>query len=566
MQDLIERVRELMGFYDEPGESRVSRPLWLTLLSGLLGLLFGLFIGWVLWPVEWENIRPTHLDPDSKAQYIAAVADAYVANGETQEARDLAGNRLTGMDVRQDLGLAYKYYIGDLVDDEYGQSARFDRENRLQNLDRLAYALNIDPAVAITSVDMSGIATREPGTVDNGGISVDGDQSVDLLTDDGQGAVAAESSGFNLGQAVQLAFTCLFALALILGGLYLLNYWWNRRQQGDEFDDSDTSGGIGPYRDKPRVGGGQDDDEDDDFDDDDDGDFDDYIEGHDPHRSYEPEDSWQTAVDEVNPYQPDVQSATRPVSSYDSESSNGGFNAAPQARQNSGVASSGVVAAAGGAAAAGAAAFRREATVDSPAPQQVRQPFSQSDSSILPPEIDGGSRTPTMRTAPTAPPVDASTGTVLTQFTARYQRGTQQYEQQRTLIAPNNTGQNSPEGLNIGECGMGVNIKNGILQSDAENVIALDVWLFDKTDQQGPRNQTRVLISEYVVDHDLSDAITRDDVGNFAPIVPQKGDTFEIHGNSLRLLCKVIEAVYVKSGDMMGVFESITVDMTVIHN
>lgn len=162
-------------------------------------------------------------------------------------------------------------------------------------------------------------------------------------------------------------------------------------------------------------------------------------------------------------------------------------------------------------------------------------------------------------------PNSVLSGEVLAQFTARYQRGTQQYEQQRNIVAPSDMNRGSAEGLLIGEYGMGTNMKGGILQNDPDNVIALDVWLFDKTDQQGPRNQTRVLISEHVIDHDLADKVMSDGTSSVAPIVPQRGDEFEIRGKSLRLLCKVIEASYVKGGEMNGVFDSIAVDMTVMH-
>lgn len=594
MQDLSERVREFMGFYDETGEARVSLPLWLTLLSGVLGLLLGLFIGWVLWPVEWENIRPIHLDPDAKAQYVASVADAYVATGETQDSLDLAIRRLSGLNVRQDLGLTYKYFGGDLVADEYAQSAQFDHAIRLDNLDRLSYALNIDPAIAIASVDMSGIATRESSTLDETGLTTNGqqstEQSLDLLPSAGQGASTTEGGGFDFGQALRLGFTCLTALALILGGLYIGYSWLKNRREDEYLDDSAPSDKIGRYRDKPKAGtSGRADDQDvdefDDYDyqDDDDGDFNEPITEYDPQRSYdEPDENWQTGIEEINPYRPAAaQSAPQEIAPFDPEDDSRGYDTDYATGSVSSTAAIG--AAAIGTAATGAAAYHQASAAEAPAsqqdwqqtqpqrspstaPQNYQQNHQQAPPSSSPATISG-TPTPVARTGPAdkIDPANVGFGKVLTQFTARYQRGTQQYEQQRAIVAPDNMDRGNTDGLNIGEYGMGVNIKNGILQSDAENVIALDVWLFDKTDQQGPRNQTRVLISEYVIDQDLSDTIMRDDVANIPPLVPQKHEEFEIRGTSLRLICKVIEAVYVSSGDMKGVFESVAVDMTVIH-
>ena len=250
MQDLLERVREFMGFYDDTTESRVPLSLWSTLLSAVLGLLLGLFIGWVLWPVQWENIRPIHLDPDARSQYIASIADTYVASGETPAAKELAIRRLAGMDTLNDIGLAYKYFGGELLDDGYAQSAQPDGDVRIFNLNRLSYALNIDPTVAINSVDMSGIAISDDTTTDSAGGIVDGqistDQTLDLQSNEeaDAAATATASGGTSLGDTLRLGFICLTAIALILGGLYLLNYWWKNRTLSDEVDELNPSGAL----------------------------------------------------------------------------------------------------------------------------------------------------------------------------------------------------------------------------------------------------------------------------------------------------------------------------------
>ncbi len=66
------------------GESqtgRVSSERMLAIGWLLMGLLAGLLIGWVVWPVQWSDAGPDNLRPDARAHFIAATADAYVASG-----------------------------------------------------------------------------------------------------------------------------------------------------------------------------------------------------------------------------------------------------------------------------------------------------------------------------------------------------------------------------------------------------------------------------------------------------------------------------------------------------
>lgn len=568
IQNLLARLRELLGIYESDTEwgdsaSVESRPLLLPLLSGILGLLLGLFIGWVVWPVEWQNIRLSHLDPDARAAYIAAVADAYVSTGESSEGAELADRRLSGM-VLEDYGLALSYFDNELVNYPYTQN---DQNIRRDNLTRLAYRLNIDPAQAKAQVDASMITTDNSNIVIDPTINTTESESLqgDAQVVDG---AQATGGGFNFGRLLQLGLVCLTALAMILGGMYLIRYWLRERGTApDGVAGATSADSIGPYRDRAKTSpSAQIDDELDD-----DGEFDDFYEEEEDNRyigSYEPDENWQTTVDEANPtsnpYRPPAQSAVAP---FEPEA---GTAQSPAYRPNAGGAS------------AEQAAFQRPAGPPqrSSAPQQASLPRSAAPmptaaaAAAQPPApkqpIQQPNRQPAQQAVPTnrlerTSASNQLSGQVLTQFTARYQRGTLQYEQQRNIVAPSGMERGSADGLQIGEYGMGTNMKSGVLQNDPENVIALDVWLFDKTDQQGPRNQTRVLISEYVIDNDLAEAVMRDGTSSMDPIVPQRGDEFEIRGTSLLLVCKVIEAVYEKDDEMKGVFDSIAVDMTVMH-
>ena len=106
-------------------------------------------------------------------------------------------------------------------------------------------------------------------------------------------------------------------------------------------------------------------------------------------------------------------------------------------------------------------------------------------------------------------------------------------------------------------------MKNNILQNNPDNVIALDVWLVDKKQEKSFSSQDRVLLSEYVVDHNLEQTFTRERPNDPSPIIPQPGTTFQIKGPSLTLDCVVTEANYIKNGAAAGMFQSLSIDMTV---
>ena len=81
-----------------------------SLVSALVGLGIGLFVAWQVWPVAWTGAWRADLDPDAKAQYLAAVADAYVASGEDVNALMLAQRRVQGMDLATDIPNVVAYF------------------------------------------------------------------------------------------------------------------------------------------------------------------------------------------------------------------------------------------------------------------------------------------------------------------------------------------------------------------------------------------------------------------------------------------------------------------------
>ena len=149
-----------------------------------------------------------------------------------------------------------------------------------------------------------------------------------------------------------------------------------------------------------------------------------------------------------------------------------------------------------------------------------------------------------------------SPGMILATFNPQYQAGDLDFEQSFNIL-------DDETGYYIGECGMGVNMKNGVLQNNPENVIALDVWLFDKKTDKTLSSQTRVLLSEYAIDNDLEQAFTRERQNESAPVVAQPGVAFQLTGQNLVVDCQIIEAQYTGSGSTSGIFQNVKIEMTV---
>jgi ABC-type dipeptide/oligopeptide/nickel transport system permease component len=63
-----------------------------ALLGGAaLGLLLGLLVAWVIWPVEYYNATPGHLRSDFREDYVLWVADQYARDGDQEQARARLG-------------------------------------------------------------------------------------------------------------------------------------------------------------------------------------------------------------------------------------------------------------------------------------------------------------------------------------------------------------------------------------------------------------------------------------------------------------------------------------------
>lgn len=436
------------------------------LLVGLIGgLLVGLLIGWVLWPVNWTNAYPADLNAESKAQYLAAVADAYVA-ARGPDALDLANQRLAhiGPDVAGEFDAAIQ---------QFSNSSERDKLIRVTNLQELGAALGLTLAPS----------SAEPA-------DEDGD------------------TGWGTWLLVLLLF-----IAVIAAAVYGL-----RR--------SNSARWIGP-------GGAEE------------------LEG----PEYRSEEA-RTRADTFTPphAEQDMPAGgtprTLPAYALDDQFSGGEMMGdEDESEDNEGV-------------------LRHydepmfdDDTIDAgfrPADVEAEQPPAGGRGYAEPAE----QRTPAQPAAQQATPPPASDrvgrSRVIDSPTAYYQMGVADYDQTFNIADPGGAGY-------LGECGMGVNLKNGMVRNSSDHVIAFDVWLFDKADERQMNTQTRILISEYVVDNNLESVFAKERENESPPIVAQPGVAFKLEGRNLVLDCVVSEAVYSKNPASTGVFQSLKVDMKVLR-
>ena len=137
---------------------------------------------------------------------------------------------------------------------------------------------------------------------------------------------------------------------------------------------------------------------------------------------------------------------------------------------------------------------------------------------------------------------------VLDQHTASFQVGMSDFDHTHNVTNPTGSGY-------IGEYGIGIADRHGLLNNNLEQVVALELYLFDKSDENQMVTTTRSLLSEYA--HDKLYAIFDREKQSADPITAQKGTRFQLEGRQLILDCLVKDVRYTRE----GIFQSVTVDM-----
>ena len=499
-------------------ESRNRRPL---IVGALLGLLLGLFIAWVVWPIQWSNAWPPDLAQQAKADYIAAVADAFVAS-RSDEAADLAYRRLSsfGDDMQTELGDAVLYF-------ETHPSN--DGAVRINNIQELAAAIQPVPTPVPTAEDTD---TAFPAEVD---------EPADLVT-----PVEPEDPSNWLQRTLWL----LAALALIVGGILVLRAV-TRPQPTEPYPIDD------------------DDDEIDEFDQDDLYAYVDESPGQDEtptsaDRSVATETATAAAatvmaseidmdVDEAEEGEVDVEilatdSATEnPSISVRSGTAGAALDSAFLADQEEyGFGPETDLPTDGGS---------TTVVVDAEPEPEVNsagEPEEESDEATATAGADAAFLTP---------------GRELGRYSAVYYPMSDEYAEAFRIEDDADAGY-------VGECGMGVNMKYGLVQRNPEQVAALDVWLVDHVEKTATSYHSQTLISKYGVAQMSDENQDGDEDGDgdgdedgeqqsTTLTAPAAGDHFQIVGEHLLVDCEVVKASYMEGGVAAGVFQGLELKLVV---
>lgn len=574
------------------------------------GLALGLLIGWVLWPVEWAGATLRDLDRADQAEYLAAVADAFVIYSDP-EAAEIAWRRLQGFqpDVQQAINDAIFYFR---------DSQQPERAIRISNLGRLATAIGlVPPTLAMTDNPMADQATGAPVAT----------QAAVVDSAPTTAVPSAEASGW------MRWLLWVVVLLLIGGGIVLLrpylgqvNQGWlserltglqgqltalrQRPQAADDtlgadeftdedytigaqrssqrqatmagrhlvtaeedlaFDDEDENGwqaanadydeidyhtappvGRADYRrppDDPDFAEAVDDDNEDDFGEDD---LDQGLRRAGQFVTTD-EDALPTGSRSGTParYQPTAaDEADEDDLADDDEGYDPAWDEEWQAKPGP---------TASGRPASHAAHSQGQATDESGEDEEEGE---EDDAEIEAPPLHRNPtaapairhREPTPSTPAPLPP--RTRYKILDQHTLQYRIGMPEYDESKAILDP-------AAGKYIGEFGMGVSTKNGLVQTGPDQVIALEVWLFDKSDERSMGQQTRILLSEYAIDNNLEQVFLKERQDNPRPFTAQPGVHFQLESQNLLLDCVIVDVKYTQSGAAKGIFQQIKVEMTV---
>ena len=589
-----------------------------------IGLLLGLFIGWVLWPVEWQGATLNDLDTAEKAEYLAAVADAFVIYSDP-EAAEIAWQRLQGFqpDIQQSFNDAIIYFR---------DSQQPERAIRISNLGRLASAIGLVPptlaAIAEPTTEGALMPLANPAATSNNDTTATGVTTTDTAT----ATTEAGSSGWVRW------LLWLLVLLLIGGGLYLLRTfmgddsqlwlaslrerlqnlrsstatapWDNDSLGADEFTDDDYAAGISkrqPLTGRQLVTA----DDDLSFEDEDDGDWrspaarssdtnyqrDNFSGQETATYRRPPSDQQRPAIeadfaadhDYLDPDELDGDLDDEGFIADEDDDSRGGQSTARlpnrfavadyaltdndeddeiEAEEDDldvALDTKGKVLPASLKSGTAAQVSGRSSKLD----EQIADDEDEDDEDDEVEDIDD---TPQRATPPVVPlarhreptpvasaipaPTQRPRYKILEQHTLQYRVGIQEYDESKAIM-------DQAAGKYIGEFGMGVSTKNALAQTTPDQVVALEVWLFDKSDERSMGQQTRILLSEYAVDHNLEQLFLKERQDNPRPFTAQSGVHFQLESQNLLLDCVLIEVKYAQSGPAKGIFQSVKVEMTV---
>jgi cytoskeletal protein RodZ len=509
----------------------------------VLGLLLGLFIGWVAWPVQWDNSWPPDLADEARADYIAAVADAFVA-ARSDDAAEIAYQRLSsfGDSMADQLDWAQSYF----QDNETSDSPL-----RINNIQELAASIQpvATPKPQAEAIEID----AEEADAEEGDLPAD-------LTDESEaeegegGIVPPDSTGSS--DWLRLALWLVAAFILIAGGIWVLRALVGPQPEPtesheddeddiDEFteEDLDELNLDQPHEDvvEPETSGAaggafvaKD------------------LQATDRTEQSElqsPRDSNDAAMGsgEENP-SISVRAGTAgttPDSNYYEDQEGYGF--VPETDLPEGGGSKTVIVDA----ALEPAVDDQQGTSETRSDQASASQAESATESVSTPDF-------------------LASGREVARYTATYYPMPDEYEEAFRIVDVG-TGD---EGENyIGDCGMGVNMKYGFVQHNPEHVAALDVWLIDLVQEGAMSFHAQTFVSKYGAAHALDNDDEGADVGvdeatedaqSTELVKPaEAGDRFQIVGENLLIDGEVMNASYMKDGPAAGVFQGFEVSLVV---
>ncbi len=578
-----------------------------------LGLLLGLFVGWVLWPVEWEGATLRDLDTAEKAEYLAAVADAFVIYSDP-EAAEIAWRRLQGFEpeIQQTFNDAILYFR---------DSQQPERAIRISNLGRLASAIGlVPPTLAASDSAAAGQAPELVPLPTQVGATNDTTASGVTTT-----ATTTEASS----QWQWLLW--LLVLLLMGGGLYLLftvvgidrqawfitlrerfqqwrdrrgssaNAWENDTLGDDEFTDDDYAvggqrgRGAQPLPGRSMVMAHDDlafeaEDEDSDwrapaarYRDTDERRDTFTAEETDAYRrppaetarnraderfeqAYDEADEAEFAVDHFaqdddddvetqrGPAQPGNRFTVTDYQLADEDESDEDLLEPTWEKEGAAHPTPSRLA---GHSHTLDEEIDEDGDEEGAEEEEIDDEDDPSARRATPPvEPLARHREPTPAASAAPLPAQRTRYKILDQHTLQYRVGMHEYDESKAILDP-------AAGKYIGEFGMGVSTKNALVQTGPDQVVALEVWLFDKSDERSMGQQTRILLSEYAVDNNLEQVFLKERQDNPRPFTAQPNVHFQLESQNLLLDCVIIEVKYAQSGAAKGIFHNIKVEMTV---
>lgn len=128
-----------------------------------------------------------------------------------------------------------------------------------------------------------------------------------------------------------------------------------------------------------------------------------------------------------------------------------------------------------------------------------------------------------------------------------YVAGSQQLDWARNIPGPN-------KDVYLGEYGVGVSERHGMLNNDPDQVVAMEVYLFDKSDDKNLSTVGRVILSEYADTH-LRKLFEREKE-RLGPIVAQPNTLLQLETRQFLLLCRIVDVAY-----RDGIFERLKMEL-----